>query len=429
MANDNKGGRRLAGSRQAPQYSRMDDLESTIAFSGDAAARPSVDDAVVDEILRSISEQSGTPVPSASRGSRPAVQPEPVRPASPAGQQTTAYRHPQENEYEAAAARARQSQQIPQAQSNSGTLPDPSYYAMRDPSQTQSFQPARPAHRDTDRLPTLVDEKPGRRRTALGKFLTFVVVILVVVALVLGVKMAYILGPSLGWNLPDLTQIPVISSIVELLPSEDTTPQLPVEEDNEEQDAAPVVEPTSVTLDVESVTLAEGESIVLTATLDVEDWDGSIAWGISGKDQIATVTPIGPTTAQVNYVGEGTCYVTAVLAISTEDDEERPYASCQVVCEAPSQVDDGETDGEEGTAEPTGEHVDVVLNREDFTLNVGERHSLMDENADQVTWTSSNESVATVSEAGIVTAVSAGTATITATGPDGATASAIARVR
>lgn len=383
----------------------------------------------MDEILRSISEQSSTPVPNTARAPRTAVQPEPVRPADSAGQQTTAYRRPQENEYEAAAARARKSQQVPPVQSNSGTLPDPSYYTMRDPSQTQSFQPARPAHRDTDRLPTLVYEKPVRRRTALGKFLTFVVVILVVVALFLGVRMAYILGPSLGWNLPDLTKIPVVSSLVELLPSQDTVTQLPVETDDQTQDSTSAVEPTSVTLDVEEVTLAEGGSVVLTATLDVEDWDGSIVWQ-SGKEDVATVTPIGPNTAQVDYVGEGRCAIVAMLPVSAEEDEERPYASCMVTCEAPAEVDDTETsDGGEDTAEPTGEHIDVVLNREDFTLNVGESHPLMDENADQVTWTSSNESVATVSASGVVTAVSAGTSTITATGPDGTTASAIARVR
>ena len=67
----------------------------------------------------------------------------------------------------------------------------------------------------------------------------------------------------------------------------------------------------------------------------------------------------------------------------------------------------------------------VALNKSSLTLIVGESETLiptvMPENATekQVSWTSSNTSVATVSSEGTVTAQSAGTATITATASDG----------
>lgn len=442
MARDSKGGRRLSGGSSAAPDTDFDfSLDDTIHFSGDSRSSGSsgIDDAVIDEILRSISDQSDTPVPSA-----PPRQPrQPAQPAQPTQvSQTTRPRPMADNSY-AAAARAHQQEGTRPispmrgdrpVQRTTGPIPDPSYYAMRDPSQTQSFQPARPTHRDTDRLPTLVEEKPIRRKSVVGKVLTFLVAILVLVAIVLGVRMVYILGPSMGWNLPDLSKLPGISALTDMLPEEQQGETVgndadqPV--DTEPEEPAPV--PTSVTLDQETLNLAEGEMAILTATLDTE-WDGTIAWA-SSDENVAIVTSIGPNIAQVEYVGEGSCSIAAVAAVGAASSDSSPHASCWVVCGPASETDGGEEIPADGTGEEdapanTGAHVDIQLNREDFTLKVGERHPLMDENADQVTWTSSDESVATVGETGIVTAVAPGTATITATGPDGATASAIARVK
>ncbi|MCC8129930.1 MAG: Ig-like domain-containing protein, partial [Clostridiales bacterium] len=310
---------------------------------------------------------------------------------------------------------------------------DPAYYAMRDPAQTQSFQPAHPTHRDTDRIPTLVEEKPVRKKTVLGKILTFVVVVLVIVALVLGVRMLYVIGPSMGLDLPDLTQLPVISNLIEMLPSdEDTSSQLTTNTDSTEEETETVM-PTSIVLDYESIVLTEGESLVITATTDVEDWDGSITWGASDQEEaIFTVTALSGTTAEVAYVGEGRGALSAVVG--------DVVVTCQITCEAANvddedadaaveeDADSAKTDATEDDTE-AAEHIDIELKKDDFTLNVGESYALMDENADQVTWTSSNSAVATVNDNGVVTAVSSGNATITATGPDGTTASSIARVR
>lgn len=406
-------------------------LDDTISFSGAEHTHSSIDDAVIDEILRSISDQSETPVPHTATRARTAV------PTDPTVPQTTRTGRPfatADNSY-AAAARAHHAEETqrvapppPPVRSATGPIPDPSYYSMRDPAQTLSFQPARPAHRDTDRLPTLVEEKPVRRKSIVGKLLTFVVVILVVVALVLGVRMVYILGPSMGWNLPDLSQLPGISTLTGMLPEEDpgdTVGTPPADEqDDQAQDLGET--PTTVTLDQENLDLEQGSMAILTATLDT-DWKGTIVWETSDPN-VATVTSIGDNIAQVDYVGEGTCSIVAMAAAGLEDN---PHASCWVVCGPASETQEpaDEETPETGDNDTTAEHVDVTLNREDFTLGVGERHQLMDENADQVTWTSSDESVATVGETGIVTAVAPGTCTITATGPDGTTASAIARVK
>ena len=70
--------------------------------------------------------------------------------------------------------------------------------------------------------------------------------------------------------------------------------------------------------------------------------------------------------------------------------------------------------------EPSVPVTDITLNESTLTLVIGETETLIatvtPDNADNqtVTWTSSNNAVATVSNAGVVTAVSAGTATIKA---------------
>lgn len=173
--------------------------------------------------------------------------------------------------------------------------------------------------------------------------------------------------------------------------------------------------------------LKEGETKVLTATLDVENWGGLLAWASSDKnEQVIRLTVLGPNTAQVEYVGEGTCAVAVQVGVKPADGSEAPHATCYIECEGKEEVTEPEEQATEETTE--AEHIDISLKKDDFTLNVGESYPLMGEGRDQLSWSSSNESVATVSN-GMVAAVGAGTATITATGPDGTTASAICRVR
>ena len=82
MARDSKGGRRLSGGSSAAPDTDFDfSLDDTIHFSGDSpsSGSPGIDDAVIDEILRSISDQSDTPVPSAPPAS-PVSRPSPLSP-------------------------------------------------------------------------------------------------------------------------------------------------------------------------------------------------------------------------------------------------------------------------------------------------------------------------------------------------------------
>ncbi|MCD7946233.1 MAG: Ig-like domain-containing protein [Clostridiales bacterium] len=438
MANDSKNGNRFdLGQSSSAQPTSADrssfSLDDTIdlSFLGSTDKAAPVDDAVVDDILRSISEMSDTPVPDAVRVTSQSVssQTQPVSsPTTRFTQTASSQETANENEYQAAA----RHQGSSAADGTQGV--DPAYYAMRDPAQTQSFQPARPTHRDTDRIPTLVEEKPVKKKTVLGKILTFIVVVLVIVALVLGVRMLYVIGPSMGLDLPDLAQLPIISNLIDMLPSDEEDSSLLTEDVNSSEDETETVMPTTLTLDYESIILAEGESVVITATTDVENWEGSITWGTSDQEEaIFTVTALSATSAEISFVGEGRGAVSAVAG--------DVVVTCQITCEVvdteSEDLDDlddadADTDADIDATEDdttTAEHIDIVLKMDDFTLNVGESYQLMDENADQVTWTSSNTSVATVSDSGVVTAVSSGSATITATGPDGTTASSIARVR
>lgn len=409
--------------------SRPSDLsiDEIMNYARSSSSNP-VDDSVVDEILRSISEQSDTPVPQTTRRT----------PASPVSQSTAKTapiktRRPASNSYEAAAQAHQQAESAAHPVSSStGPMPDPAYYAMRDPSQTQSFQPARPTHRDTDRLPTIVEEKPVAKTTAVGKVLTFLVVILVIVALVLGVRMLYILGPSLGLDLPDLTKLPVVSTLVDMMPEEESIEEQ-IPEDAAPEEDVPEVIPTSITLGAEEITLNPGETIVLTATLDVADWEGTVSWASSDKT-VATIISTGPTTAELTYVGEGRCAIAALVPVVPEDGSDAPAANCKVVCNAAGDVEEETPVEEEAPVENAApaEHVDIKLNTYrdsgEFSLNVGAVHTLLNEPNDKITFASSNESVATVAQDGTVTAKGSGTCTITATDPDGCKVEVICRV-
>ena len=489
----NKGGKRLAGSK--PSHTHLNTGKSRRRTYDATADNTLVDDAVIDEILRSIAGMDFNTTAPANRtlneapkraalngpGARrrpdqPEEKAQPSEPEQPAQPQPQPQPRPQPqsqpiqtqqktqgfqfdfgdlknpqrtpqmdslggeesrvNEYQAAANHARQR--------SAGESPSAAPQAGKERvwgqnvDQTQPFRPARPTQRDTDRLPTLVDDEPQKQRPVLNRVLTMVVVLLIVVALVLGVRMAYTLGPMMGWNLPDVSHVPVVSTLLGVIPDADETIELPAEE-TEPEPVQQVPDPTSVTLDADELTLHPGETKVLTATLDVEGWDGLLAWASSNKDEdIIKLTVLGANTAQVEYVGPGECAVAVQVGVKPADGSEAVHDSCYIICkseeeqqeaEAPAETDDGEeTENTQEQETATGEHIDVTLNREDFTLNAGERHQLMRDNADKLTWTSSNEEVATVSN-GIVTAVAHGSATITATAPDGTTASAVCRVR
>lgn len=151
---------------------------------------------------------------------------------------------------------------------------------------------------------------------------------------------------------------------------------------------------TGVALNTAKITATVGHSQTLTAIITPTDaYDKTVTWK-SSDTSVAVVSNNGI----VTIVGDGTATITA----TTNDGGFT--ASCVVT-----------------TADPV---TAVNLNKTTDILYVGDTVTLVatvsPATADPtVTWKSSNNSVATVNNSGVVTAVSAGTAIITATSQDG----------
>ena len=148
----------------------------------------------------------------------------------------------------------------------------------------------------------------------------------------------------------------------------------------------------SVTLNKSSLTLVEGKTETLTATVKpVYVIDKSIQW-TSSDEFVATVSDNGVVTA----VKEGTATITATSTLTPDK-----KASCTV------------------TVEPQFIHVtSVSLDKTDLTLEQGESASLVctvsptNASDNSVIWSSTDEKVAKVDASGQVTAIAPGTATI-----------------
>ena len=163
----------------------------------------------------------------------------------------------------------------------------------------------------------------------------------------------------------------------------------------------------SVSLNKSTLTLLEGISETLTATVKPENVaDKTVTW-TSSNESIAMVTSAG----KVIAVKMGSATITASCGGKS--------ASCKVTVTTSS-------------VSVTG----VSLNKTSMTLTEGETQTLTatvtPSNATNtsVTWSSNNTSVATVSSSGVVTAVKAGSATITVrTGDGGKTATCSVTVK
>ena len=161
---------------------------------------------------------------------------------------------------------------------------------------------------------------------------------------------------------------------------------------------AKAVNVTEVTLDKTELTLTEGETETLTATVKPDNADNlKVTWS-SDKTEIATVDGAGKVTAV--KAGE------AVVTVTTEDGGKT--ATCKVTVKAKAV-----------------NVTDVTLDKTELTLTEGEAETLTatvkPDNADnrKVTWSSDKTEIATVDGAGKVTAVKAGVAVVTVTTEDG----------
>ena len=157
-------------------------------------------------------------------------------------------------------------------------------------------------------------------------------------------------------------------------------------------DPAPV-EVGEVKLNKTTLTLAVGEEQPLTATVLPDNAENkTVAWS-SSDTKIATVSDAGLVTA----VAVGSATITARA--------DGKSATCAV------------------TVEPTAVE-SVTLDKTELTLHRGGTETLTatvlpeDATDPKVVWTTSDEAIATVSDAGLVTAVAPGSATITAAAGD-----------
>ena len=169
--------------------------------------------------------------------------------------------------------------------------------------------------------------------------------------------------------------------------------------DNETQ--TPVVEVESVSLNKSEMTLTEGESETLAATVTPENAENkSIKWS-SNNEAVATVDVNGTVTAK----SAGTAVITAT---STNGKS----AGCTVTVEK-KQIPVTEVRLSESTV--------GIVEGSTYKLTA----TVLPENttdSKSVSWSSSNSEVATVDANGTVTAKRAGTAVITATSTNGKTA-------
>ena len=163
--------------------------------------------------------------------------------------------------------------------------------------------------------------------------------------------------------------------------------------------SASIVPVTKVTLNKSTLGLNVGGTSTLTATVAPSNaTDQSLTW-TSSNTSVATVTQAGKVTA----VGAGTCTIRA-----TANDGSGKYGSCAVTVS-------------QSTVSVTG----VSLDKSTTTINAGGTKQLTatvypaNATNKNVSWSSSDTSVATVNSSGLVTAVAAGLATITVTTADG----------
>ena len=167
-----------------------------------------------------------------------------------------------------------------------------------------------------------------------------------------------------------------------------------------------IIKVTNITLSKDSLNLETGQSETITATITPDNaTDKTIKWS-TNDSSIATVSD-----GKITAIGAGTATITA-----TSSDGNKT-ATCIVKVTA-----------------PIIEVTKVALNKKEVTLTVGETIQLTatitptNASDKSVTWKSSNGSVASVSEKGLVKALKAGNSNVTVKTANGKTATCQVKV-
>jgi len=197
---------------------------------------------------------------------------------------------------------------------------------------------------------------------------------------------------------------------------EDTKPDDDKKEDEDKEDKDETIKVTKVSLNKTKLTLSEGESSKLTATVKPSDaTNKDVTWKSSNKN-VAKVDSKGNVTA----IKAGT----ATITVTTKDGSYK--ATCKVTVKAKQQEEQKpDPKPEDPKPEPVVSVTGVTLSKTTLSLTEGDSSKLTatvkpsDAANKEITWSSSNTSVATVDTNGNVKAIKAGTATITVTTKDG----------
>lgn len=262
--------------------------------------------------------------------------------------------------------------------------------------------------------PSDAQSAPGEAVYAIPKWMMTVLCVILGAAVLGGALLAF---SRLGWS--PLYREPTLEAPVQ--PAEPAQPepeqatvQQPAEpeqpdenrymnEEDQKHDQTPEPEQnessvscTSLTLSAPTVTFEEaGRFFNITFTRTPADCTEPVAFS-SSDETVATVSEQG----KIIAVNAGSAVITAQCGEQT--------AQCLVTCDF-AYV-------ETGAAE--GDPAELALNKDDLTfMNAGEQYTLSVTGAPdgaKITWQSSDESIVTVSENGVLTAKGKGTATVKA---------------
>lgn len=250
-------------------------------------------------------------------------------------------------------------------------------------------------------------KKKDNSKTLLGIVIGLIVVLVVVVGAALG--MLYKLGffetmsddELLGTTTPAVSETPTIApettteaAVPEVSAIEEETvlPGGSAVDENTPVDAEENIDVTKfkVTGTEYIILYSRGETTEVVYVIDPSDAKSHIKWE-SSDETIATVDDYGVISARRG----GTCTITGTCG----DASIKVYVTCDFT--VPSTVLDMN-------------YEDVTMNHEGQTLALAIDYDLTSDQIKNIVWESSDETVATVDDEGVVTAVADGTAVITA---------------